>query len=306
MKKILVAGSINIDLVATAVNFPKPGQTVVGDRFDTFPGGKGANQAVAAGRLGGAVSFLGKVGDDGFGVQALDALKAANVNTSRIEIEKGISTGVAVIEVAHSGENSIVVVPGANGKVDIDYVKKNLTAIDNCDIVLLQLEIPFETVEFIAQYAFEKGKTVVLDPAPAQLLSDRLIRCCTYITPNETEMEIITAKRVQGAASVFEAAQVLLQKGALTVINKAGKAGAYRINRDGALHCAGYKVIAVDTTAAGDSFNAGFAVSLASGRSEADSLYYANAVAAISVTNLGAQSAMPTHNEVDEFIKLQK
>lgn len=305
MKKILVAGSINIDLVATAADFPKPGQTLIGERFDTFPGGKGANQAVAAGRLGADVSFLGKVGSDSFGEQALKALRDSNVDVSRIEREQNVSTGVAIIEVAGSGENSIIYIPGANDKVDIAYIQKNIDAIDNSDIILLQLEIPFETVEFIAQYGYRKGKTVILDPAPAQELSDALIQSCTYITPNETEMEVITGKPVTNEVSAFKAAQVLLQKGARVVINKAGRAGAYRIDCDGALHCAGYKVKAVDTTAAGDSFNAGFAASLALGRSEEDSLGYANAVAAISVTKLGAQSAMPTANEVAEFLNIQ-
>ncbi len=301
MKKICVLGSINIDLVAQTPSFPEPGQTILGEQFHTFPGGKGANQAVAAGRLGADVTFLGKVGSDAFGDMALSALRDANVDTSFIQKEE-TSTGVAVITVNRQAENTIVYVPGANGLVDVLYVNRSKRAIDEADILMIQLEVPLETVEWAAAYATERGKMVILDPAPAAQLPQRLIKCSHIITPNETELQIISGRNVRSEAEAMQAAGVLLEQGAGMVVHKCGGRGAYLISPEEAELVPGFKVTAVDTTAAGDSFNAGLAVSLANGNSIRESIRFANAVGAISVTKMGAQSAMPTLEEVSQLI----
>ena len=301
MKKICVLGSINMDLVTKTDAFPKAGQTVTGSEFQTFPGGKGANQAVAAGRLGARVLFLGKVGSDAFGDMALESLRAANVNVEYIKRED-ISTGTASITVNAQGENSIIVVPGANGLVDVDYVKENIMAIDDADILMLQLEVPMETVEWAAEYAKSLGKLVILDPAPAVTLSEKLLSCCGIITPNETELAIITHTQVTDESGAIESARILLEQGIQTVVHKRGGKGAYLVTAAETAHVPGFKVAVKDTTAAGDSFNAGLAASLAKGHSLAESIRYANAMGAMSVTKMGAQSAMPTEAELEAFL----
>lgn len=301
MKKICVLGSINMDLVTQTAAFPGPGQTVSGSQFHTFPGGKGANQAVAAGRLGADVTFLGKIGNDAFGDMSLKALQEAGVNTSYIEREE-TGTGTAAITVNTQGENTIICVPGANALVDVLYVHRNKKAIDDADILMVQLEIPLETVEWAAAYAAEKGKTVILDPAPARGLPQRLLACSTIITPNETELSIIADIRVSDESSMRQAADVLMAQGVGMVVHKCGSKGAFLVNAQSAQLVPGYKVTAVDTTAAGDSFNAGLAVSLSKGQGLQESIRYANAVGAMSVTKMGAQSAMPTADDVSQFI----
>ena len=302
MKKICVLGSINIDLVTKTPRFAQPGETLEGEAFQTFPGGKGANQAVAAGRLGADVTFLGKVGSDAFAAVALEALAGAGVKTEHIENED-TSTGTATIVVNAQGENSIIIVPGANGRVDVDYVQRHIEVIDNADILLLQLEVPLETVVWAAQYAAKQGKTVILDPAPARPLPETLLKCCSVVTPNETELQIVTGVSVSGDAGIRRAADLLLNQGVGCVVNKRGASGAYWLTREDMTGIPGFTVTAVDTTAAGDSFNAGLAVSLAKGSDMAESIRYANAVGAISVTKMGAQSAMPTADEVSRFIR---
>ncbi len=301
MKKICVLGSINMDLVTQTHAFPGPGQTVNGTEFHTFPGGKGANQAVAAGRLGADVTFLGKVGTDSFGDMSLAALHEAGVDTSYIEKED-TSTGIAAITVNAQGENTIICVPGANGLVDVLYVHRNKKAIDDADILMLQLEVPLETVEWAAAYAAERGKTVILDPAPARSLPQRLLSSSSIVTPNESELGIIAEAAMTDEDSVRKAADTLMAQGVGTVVHKCGGKGAYLLTGDKTLLVPGFKVAAVDTTAAGDSFNAGLAVSLAKGHSLEESIRYGNAVGAMSVTKMGAQSAMPTAAEVSQFI----
>jgi len=302
VKKICVLGSINMDLVTKTQAFPKAGQTVSGFEFHTFPGGKGANQAVAAGRLGADVTFLGKVGNDAFGDMALLSLREANVDVSRIAKEK-MSTGTASITVSAQGENAIIVVPGANGLVDVDYVRQNTQAIDDADILMLQLEIPMETVVWAAEYAAKAGKLVMLDPAPARKLPDTLLRCSSMVTPNETELTIISQMEVSDENSAVEAARALIKQGVRTVVHKSGGKGAYLMTHNEAELIQGFKVSVVDTTAAGDSFNAGLAVSIAKGNDLKTSIRYANAVGAMAVTKMGAQSAMPTQAELNAFIE---
>jgi len=305
LKRICVLGSINIDLVTKTDAFPKAGQTVSGHEFATFPGGKGANQAVAAGRLGADVTFLGKVGSDTFGDMALKSLHEANVNVSYIQKEQ-TSTGTASITVNAQGENTIIVVPGANGLVDVDYVSRNKKIIDEADILMLQLEIPMETVQWAAEYAAKAGKLVILDPAPARTLPKTLLKYSSIITPNETELAIISQMNVSDENSVIEAARAVLKQGADTVVHKSGGKGAYLIADKETELVSGYKVSVVDTTAAGDSFNAGLAVSLAKGSDVKESIRYANAVGAMSVTKMGAQSAMPTETELKAFLESHK
>ncbi|HWR22116.1 MAG TPA: ribokinase [Feifaniaceae bacterium] len=301
MKKLAVVGSINMDIVSTMEQYPRPGETIRGRTFGTFPGGKGANQAVAAGRLGADVLFLGMVGDDLYGQEALRALKAANVDTGHIEVCPDTNTGVACIWVNGGGENCIVLEEGANGRVDIPYIKRHIDALADCCMVLLQLEIPMETVEWVAGYCKKNGIKVMFDPAPAAACSRELLSNVDYITPNEGEI-----LAVSGCPDATGAAKYLLERGVGRIVNKAGADGCCLVDREKRLHVKGYKVNAVDTTAAGDSFNAGLAVALSKGMDEVTALKYANAVGAYAVTGMGAQSSMPTEEQVYTLMEQQK
>lgn len=303
MKKIAVIGSINIDLVFNIKHFPMPGETINCENFSLFPGGKGANQAVAAGKLGADVTFLGKVGRDSYGEIALSALKEAGVKTDHIETVDKADTGIALISVAENGENTIVLSKGTNALVDTDYLLRHIEVIEDCDIVLLQLEIPMATVEKAAEIAASRQKIVILDPAPARPLSDTLLTNIVYITPNETEIKLLSGIIQGSEQDIFTACKGFAEKGVKRVINKAGEKGAYIFNGCELKLIKGYPVKAIDTTAAGDTFNAAFAVSLARGLNEEESIRYANGAAAISVTKLGAQSAMPEDSEVKNLIK---
>jgi len=308
VKSICVIGSLNIDLVATVERFPRPGETIAGIDFATYTGGKGANQAVAAGRLGADVEMIGKVGDDFYGKKYLKVLEDNGVKTRGINVEPGISTGVAVIEVDGSGDNHIVVIPGANGKVDIDFINLKLDYILKNDIFLFQLEIPFNTVEFCIEKIKEfqrvsgQEKIIILDPAPAIPLKDEVLKCVDYITPNETEIEILTGIRIGNEDDIKKASLLLLDKGVKTVIAKAGGKGAYIVERNKFVHISAPEVKVVDTTAAGDSFNAGFAFSLSQNKDPEDCVKFANMVASLAVTAKGAQEAMPDMEQVQDFI----
>ncbi|MDI6617811.1 MAG: ribokinase [Clostridiales bacterium] len=303
MKKICVIGSLNMDLVASVERFPEPGETITGKSFNTFPGGKGANQAVAAGRLGADVSMVGKVGDDLYGDMYLKVLKENNVKSHGVGIENGISTGIAVIEVESTSENNIVIIPGANGKVDVSFIDSKWDVICNCDIFLFQLEIPIDTVLYTLKKLKQFGKTTILDPAPARALPEEIFEYIDYITPNETEIEILTKMKIDSEAALKNAAGMLLKRGVKTVIAKMGKKGACIISNEMFEHIPGFRVDAVDTTAAGDSFNAGFAYALSNGNSLKDCVRFANAVGALSTTAMGAQGAMPSIDAVKMFLK---
>jgi ribokinase len=302
MKKICVIASLNTDLVVSVERFPQPGETITGKEFGTFPGGKGANQAVAASRLGADVRIVGKVGDDLYGKKYVETLKDNGIDFRGLGVEQGCSSGIAVIEVDDSGENHIVYTPGANAKMDMEFIEDQWDYMQEADIFLIQLEIPLKTVLYTIRRLHESGKTVILDPAPARKLPDEIFNCIDYITPNETEIEILTGIKVDCEDDCNRAARCLLDKGVRTVIAKAGKDGAYIANENEFIHIPGFKVNPIDTTAAGDSFNAGFAFALAKSRTLTECVRIANAVGALSTTAKGAQSAMPTWKQVLELL----
>ncbi len=306
MKRLCVIGSINFDLVVKVEAFPKAGETVTGRDFATLPGGKGANQAVAIGRLGGDVMMAGKVGDDPYGARYMENFRKNGVLVDGVVSEAGVPTGIALIEVDGQGENRIVIVPGANGRVDERFIDGIWGLLEGRDIFLLQLEIPPETVLYAARRLKKAGKTIILDPAPARPLPDELLLSIDYITPNESELQTLTGLRFDQGHTLEEAVDLLVEKGVKTVIAKAGRDGAYigtcEDDRLKIAHIPAFKVEAVDTTAAGDSFNAGFAYALAEGREIHDAVRFANAVGALSTTAFGAQGAMPGLEETLEFI----
>ncbi len=297
-------GSINMDLVVQVDRFPSPGETLTGKTFNTFPGGKGANQAVALARLGADVRMAGKVGDDSFGEEYIEHFTAAGVDIAAVQMVSGCSTGVAVIEVDGQGENHIVIVPGANGEVDREYVRQILDSRGDIDIFLLQLEIPLDTVAFILQELKQRGKRVVLDPAPmpAKEEFDKLIPFLDIVTPNETEIGLLTGVDVQDVESAKQAGDMLLDRGVHTVIIKAGGRGSYIVTREGARHVPSFKVEVADTTGAGDSFNAGLAYALGEGMAINDAVRFASAVGGLACTAFGAQSSMPDLASVKKLL----
>ena len=303
-KPIIVVGSINIDLVATSARLPAPGETIIGDVFNTFFGGKGANQAVAAARLGYPVAMLGKVGEDVFGSQLIDGLNRAGVDTKLVGRAGGAS-GAALILTDQRGENSIVVVPGANGRLMPSDLSQQEDVLRGAGLILAQLEIPLGTVEALAKIAKKHQVPLILDPAPACALPASILRNVRWITPNEVETRHLLQKSSPDH-SESDCADQLLAAGASHVVLKLGARGALVVeDAKTKTLVPGFSVKAVDTTAAGDAFNGAFAVGLLRGKSAPDAAYFANAVAAISVTRRGAQPSMPTCEEVGEFIERQ-
>jgi ribokinase len=295
---ILVVGSANVDLVVTAEQLPKPGETLLGHRFQTFSGGKGANQAVAAARAGGKVAMIARVGTDGFGKRLVGDLAASGVDTSAIRYVDEPS-GVALIVTAANGENAIVVAPGANNRLDaaaIDEGMQNMTQVTH---VLAQLETPMDGVIRAAERARDLGATFVLDPAPAQPLSKELLELTDWITPNEREASTLLGLERKDLIP-FEAVRALQAMGPRNVILKMSSRGAVVLAENGdPVHVRPVPVTAVDTTAAGDAFNGAFAVALSEGRSPVEAAKFAAAAAALSVTRRGAQPSMPTRGEID-------
>lgn len=300
--RITVVGSSNTDLVAKAPRLPLPGETVIGSKFIIAPGGKGANQAVAIARLGGEVTFVAKLGMDDFGDQAINNFKKDNINVDFIFRTSNSSSGVALIFVDDSGENVIVAVQGANAELSPNDIEKARLAIELSDILVLQLEIPLETVIHTISIAKSKNIPVVLNPAPGKKLDPSTIKCINYLTPNETEAEILTGIKVIDDNTAKEAGLKLMEFGSENVIITMGRRGAMLITESECELVSGFKVEAVDTTAAGDAFNGGLAYAIASQKSIKDAVRFANAVAALSVTKMGAQPSMPFKSEVDEFI----
>lgn len=306
MTQIVVVGSINLDLVGSVERIPVPGETLTGFDFRTFHGGKGANQAVAAAKLGYPVSMVGRVGDDQFGSELKRGLRESGVNVKPVLTARKSSSGVACILTDRAGQNSIVVVPGANGGLSPRDVKANATLLRSAGIILCQLEIPLETVEFVAAIAQRFKVPLMLDPAPARELSPALLRSVTYFTPNETEASTLCGRSHDELTigNVAEYAAELIERGPANVIIKMGRTGAFFLSRNGdSFFQQGFVVPAVDSTAAGDAFNGGLAVALMRGKTLQDAAQYATAVAAVSVSRAGAQPSMPTHREVAVFLK---
>jgi ribokinase len=303
-KRIVVVGSINLDLVAGADHIPRPGETVIGSSFRTFHGGKGANQAVAAAKLGHPVSMVGNVGDDAFGAQLRQALEQAGVAVDCVRTVPG-SSGVALITTAAGGENNIVVVPGANGLLAPPHLESAASTLREAGFLLGQLEIPLETVEYLAEFAERHQIPLMLDPAPARELSTKLLARIDWITPNETESQILLKSAIDknDDASVIAAADQLLEYGVQNVLLKLGSRGCLIAERgQGKRFIPAFKVNAVDTTAAGDAFNAAFAVGLLRGQGVAESARFACAAAAVSVSRHGAQPSLPTLDQVEAFL----
>jgi ribokinase len=303
-KPIVVVGSINLDLVASTDRIPQVGETVIGRTLTTFFGGKGANQAVAVARLGYPVSMIGNVGNDAFGTQLRNGLAEAGVNTEHVETVEG-SSGTALIITGPNGENSIVVVPGANAHVTPKSLERAAPLLKQAGFILVQLEIPLETVEYLAEFAERYDIPFMLDPAPARELPASLLRRVSWLTPNETETrELLKANLDDNEQSANAAADQLLSRGVKNVVLKLGSRGCVVAQGSQSKErIPAFSVNAVDTTAAGDAFNAGFAVGLISGYSASESGVFASAVAALSVTRPGAQPSMPRSDEVEEFLR---
>jgi len=307
-KKIVVVGSINLDLVAYVPRMPVEGETIIGNDFATYPGGKGANQAVAAARLGGNVVMIGRLGQDDFGKRLLRELEGAGVNTEAV-LRVPKPSGSAVILVEPEGRNSIVVIPGANHELRPADLDRHQETLQDAAVILAQLEIPIETVEHLGELAAALGVAFILDPAPAEALSANILRNVTWLTPNETETSSILRHLGQPIDdlstddAVSAASERLLAAGVRNVILKLGSRGVYLSGTDVAsTHIAPYRVEAVDTTAAGDAFNGGFAYGLTHGLPPIEAGRFACAVAAISVTRVGAQPSMPTLAEVNALV----
>ena len=299
MKKILVIGSINMDFVFNVEHMPRKGESILSDGIELIPGGKGANQAYAVGKLGGKVDMLGAVGDDEYGKALLKNLESVGVGINNIKIDGSTNTGNAFIAVDSSGDNSIISVQGANLSVDKDYIDRNIELIKDCDIVVFQLEIPIETVVYTAKIAKELGKMVILDPAPAKRnLPAELFECLDVIKPNEGELKTLIGD-VADSLSIKEAAQLLLSKGSKYVVVTLGGDGAYLLGQGKEKMIPTQEDLeVVDTTAAGDSFTASMALSFADGKDIEQAIKFANRVASVVVTRKGAQTSIPTIDEV--------
>lgn len=300
MKEILVIGSSNTDMVIKTKKMPVPGETVLGGTFLLNPGGKGANQAVAATRLGGKVTFVMKRGNDLFGNQTVGLLMREGIDTENIIKDPELPSGVALITVDSNGENSIVVAPGANGNLQPGDLPPDLFDCSRYEILLLQLEIPMETVEYSAVKASQCGMKVIINPAPApiQPLSDKLLENTWLLTPNEHEAEAISGLPILDEESADAAATEIINKGAKNVIITFGAKGAYVKSKGFTGMVSGFRVKAIDTTAAGDVFNGALAVALAEGKELHDAVKFANKAASISVTRMGAQTSAPFRHEL--------
>jgi len=304
----VVVGSLNMDFVVQVERLPAPGETVLGSDFKTIPGGKGANQACAAGRLGGSAvhaRMIGRVGVDSFGDQLKASLAAAGVDVSSVMGTRAQPTGVALIWVEESGQNSIVVASGANWSLSAADIESVRSAFHGARCALFQLETPLEAVSAAMAAARGQGALTILDPAPAQPLSSDLLSAVSVLTPNEPEACILLgrpAARV-GPAEALELASALRARGPAAVVLKLGDQGCLYADASQTLRSPAFRVEAVDSTAAGDTFNAGLAVALAEGRPIGQALRFANAAAAISVTRLGAQSSVPSRAAVEEFLR---
>lgn len=297
--KVVIVGSLNMDLVTRAPRLPRAGETLAGQSFVTVPGGKGANQAVAAARLGASVAMVGCVGDDAYGEQLRTALLAEGIDCQAVTPVSGESTGVALIVVDDSSQNAIVIVAGGNGHLTASVVDSFDALLSGAEVIICQLEVPLDTVGHVLKRGHELGKTVILNPAPASgPLPAEWFAWIDYLIPNESEATALTGLRVDSTASADAAASALLKAGVSKVIVTLGEQGALFASASRSEHFPAPKVQPVDTTAAGDTFVGGFAAALADGKSESDAIRFGQVAAALSVTRSGAQPSIPTFAEV--------
>jgi ribokinase len=302
VKRVLVVGSSNTDMIIRVPRIPRPGETVLGGEFAMAPGGKGANQAVAAARAGGRVTFVARIGDDLFGREALEGFGRDGIDTRFVLTTPGAPSGIALITVDERGENCISVASGANALLSAADVERAGEAFAPADIVLLQLESPLETVAAAAREAAKRGVPVILNPAPARDLGDDLLRLITVLTPNELEAELLTGMAVRDERSAREAALRLRGRGPGTVVVTLGERGVYALSEGFDGPAPAFRVRALDTTAAGDVFNGALAVALAEKRPLPEALRFAQAAAAMSVSRPGAQPSAPARAEIEALL----
>ncbi len=300
MSQILVIGSMNMDLVVEAERYPEEGETIIGGKFEQIPGGKGANQALAAAKLGDDVEFIGACGDDSFAPKLKSSLKSGGAEIANIFEVKGVSTGVAVITVDPDGNNRIIVSPGANYELDAAKIDKIKDKIIEAEIILLQLEIPVATIARIVEIASANNTKIILDPAPAQQLADQILAKVDYLLPNEGELDLLLAEAE--AESRSDKINILLNKGVKNIIVTEGEKGVNFYNQEQQLHFESLKVKAVDTTAAGDVFAGSFAANLVKTNNFKEAIDFAVGAAAYSVTKRGAQSSIPDKKELSKFL----
>lgn len=299
---IVVVGSFMMDLVVQTSRAPKPGETIIGNTFNRFPGGKGANQVVSASRLGAQTMFVGNVGSDLFGQEAIEMLKKENVNIDEVLIDTENATGVGMIVLDSDGENRIVVVPGSNLTYTLEDLKKVKKFIKNAKVVVLQLEMDLKVVEKTIEYADEYQTPIILNPAPAIKLNKKLLSKVTYLTPNESEAELLTGIKINDIEDAIKAGKSLLGTGIQNIIITLGKKGALIVNKDMTTHIPGYDTDVVDTVAAGDSFNGALAVGITKKWNIKKTVDYANAVGALTTTQRGAIPSLPYKDQVDMMI----
>ena len=300
MANIIVVGSLNADLVVRTPRFPQPGETISGEDLQIIPGGKGANQAVAAARQGTPTAMVGRVGRDSFGPDLINNLKQNGVDTERVQTDPESATGTAIIIVDTNGQNSIVLSPGGNGKVTPTDVEE--IPFSEATLLLLQLEIPVEAVLAAARRAKENGLRVLLNPAPARALPDELLALPDFLVPNESELSLLSGLPVNDLPSAENAAKTLLERGIQTVIVTLGANGALIVNKELTKHIPSFKVDVVDTTAAGDAFIGGFASALLQNKSLEEAVRYGCACGALAATKFGAQPSLPPKEDVEKFL----
>ncbi|KJG06153.1 ribokinase [Photobacterium angustum] len=302
MSKLVVLGSVNADHVLQVPSFPRPGETLHGRNYQVIPGGKGANQAVAAARLNADIGFIACVGDDAFGMLMHDNFVKDGIDVRGVKTEVGTPTGIAMIQVSDCGENSICLSAEANNKLTEQAIESDLDTIRQAEYLLMQLETPMCGIEKAAKVAKLANTTVILNPAPARELSDKLLACVDVITPNETEAEVLTGVTVTDNQSAQQAADILHGKGIKTVMITLGAKGVWLSQNGSGDIISGFRVEATDTTAAGDTFNGALVTGLLEDLALESAIKFAHAAAAISVTRFGAQTSIPTREEVDFFL----
>lgn len=302
MNKLVVLGSVNADHVLRVPAFPRPGETLHGRDYQVIPGGKGANQAVAAARLNADIGFIACVGDDAFGITIRESFKCDGINIAGVKMQPNCPTGIAMIQVSASGENTICLSPEANEYLTAARIEPDIVRIREARFLLMQLETPLEGIERAAREAKAHQTSVILNPAPARALPDSLLSCIDVITPNETEAEVLTGITVTDNQTAQLAANELHRKGIEIVLITLGAKGVWLSQNGRGQLIPGYRVDAVDTTAAGDTFNGALVTGLLENMSLESAIRFAHAAAAISVTRFGAQTSIPTRAEVDAFL----